>query len=144
MSVKRRIPRGHLQNVLSSLKKSQKMCQFWSKGWKGVFQEDIFNWLLAGLKSLRKCANSGLQWSVIDGLLAGLKSRWKCANFVLQVSVIDRLWRWKDVFRGDIFNWLLAGLKSRRNVRILAYRDQLLIGFECEKVYSKGTFSTGS
>ena len=48
----------------------------------------------------------------------------------------------KILFPGDIFNWLLAGLKGRQNVRILAYRDHLLMDYESEKMYSQGIFST--
>ena len=46
-----------------------------------------FDRLLAGLKSRRKCANLGLNGSVIDGLLAGLKSRRKFSNIGLKGSL---------------------------------------------------------
>ena len=59
MKVKRCIPRGHFQLVISRLKSSP------------------------------KCPNFGLQGSVIDGLLAGLKSRRKYANSGIQGSFID-------------------------------------------------------
>ena len=51
----------------------------------------------------------------------------KRANFDLQGSVIDGL---------------LAGLKVAENLRILAYRDRVLMGYEEEKMYFQGTFST--
>ena len=50
-----------------------------------AFPGDIFNWLLAGIKSRRKYTNFGPLGSVIDELKG-----------------------WKDAFPGDIFNWLLA------------------------------------
>ena len=31
---------------------------------------------------------------------------------------------------GDIFKWLKCGLKIRKNIRFLAYMDQLLMGYE--------------
>ena len=79
--------------------------------WQDVFPGDIFKWLLAGLKSRRKCANFGLQESAIDSLLAGLKSRKKCANFGLQGSVIDGLWGWNYVLMGyegeKVYWWVM-------------------------------------
>ena len=84
--------------AISRLKKSQKISEFWPTGinywWdikmKRCISRDIFNWLLAGIKSRRKYPNFGLQGSVID---------WH--------------WGWKDAFLRERAQGWTTSLPSR-------------------------------
>ena len=77
------------------------------------------------MKSRIKCANFGLQESVIEMLLVGSKSHRKCANFGLQGSVIDKI---------------LAGLKSRRKYANFGLLESVIEG---KKMHFQRKFSTG-